>query len=265
MASTASPSAAPGREIERQRHRRKLSLVVDRQIGHVLRVVLGHRRQRHHLAGQRRLQVQLVERGRVGLQRRRDLEHHVIAVGLGEELRRLPLAEGIVQRLIDGGRLNAETRRLIAVDVERQHAAAGLLVRGHIAQHGQLLQRRQQLRRPLVELVDVRILQRVLILGARGAAADVQILRRLHEQRGARHLRQLRPQAVDDLVGAGAALVARLQADDHEAVVDRAGCRRGRCRSWRHPDPWRPRRAAHAAAAPFRRTRCPAAHRTGRR
>ena len=41
------------------------------------------------------------------------------------------------------------------------------------------------------------------ILGARDAAADVEILARLQEQRRARHLRELLPQAVDDLIGGG--------------------------------------------------------------
>jgi len=71
----------------------------------------------------------------------------VVAVRLGEELRRLALTEGIVERLVDGRRLDAEARRLVAVDVERQHAAVGLLVGGHVAQHRQFLQRREQLRR----------------------------------------------------------------------------------------------------------------------
>ena len=82
------------------------------------------------------------------------------------------------------------------------------------------MQFREQLRRPFVELVDVRILQGVLILRARGAAADVEVLRRLQEQRRTGHLRQLRPQPVDDLIGGGAALVARFEADHDEAVVD---------------------------------------------
>ena len=117
----------------------------------------------------------------------------MIAVRLSEELCRLPLAVGIVQRIVDGRRLNAVARSRIAVDRQRQHAAGGLLVGGHVAQHGQLLQLREQPRRPVVELIDVRILQGVLILRARGAAAHIEVLRRLHEQGGARHLGELRP------------------------------------------------------------------------
>ena len=67
----------------------------------------------------------------------------------------------------------------------------GLLVGGDVAQLRQLLQLRQQPRRPVVELVDIRVLQRVLVLRARQAAADVEVLRGLQEQRRARHLRDL--------------------------------------------------------------------------
>ena len=176
-----------GRQVERQRHGGKLALVIDRQIGHMLGIVLGHCRQRDHLTREGRFQVQLVERCRIGLQRRRDFEYHVVAVGLREELRRLALAERIVQCLIDGLRLDAEARRLVAIDGERQHAAAGLLIRRHVAQHRELLQFGEQLRRPVVELVDVRVLQGVLVLRSGSSAAHVEILRGLHEQRRSRH------------------------------------------------------------------------------
>jgi len=69
--------------------------------------------------------------------------------------------------------------------VRGQHAAARLLIRSDVAQHRQLLQFGEQLRGPVVEFVDVRILQRVLIWVSRGAAADIEILRGLQEQRRA--------------------------------------------------------------------------------
>ncbi len=115
IAFTASPSAEPGARLKDQGDRGKLSLMVDRQVGDAPGIVLGHRRQRHHFAGERRLQVQLVERTRVGLQRRRDFQHHVVAVGLGEELGGLTLPEGIVEGLIHGSGLDAEARGLIAL------------------------------------------------------------------------------------------------------------------------------------------------------
>ena len=57
----------------------------------------------------------------------------------------------------------------------------------------------QHLLRPLDQLVDVGILQRVLVAAASDAGADVDVLGRLQEHVGARHLGELRPQPVDDL------------------------------------------------------------------
>ena len=70
--------------------------------------------------------------------------------------------------------------------------------------------------RPFGELCDVRVLQRVLECGARDAAADGDVLRRLEIGRYSGHLGELRPQAVDDLRGVEIALFARLE-DDVEA------------------------------------------------
>ncbi len=64
--------------------------------------------------------------------------------------------------------------------------------------------------------------KRVLILRIRLAAADLQILHRLQEQRRARNVRQLGTQAGDHLVGADLARVQRLQDDEHAALVLRA-------------------------------------------
>ena len=135
--------------------------------------------------------------------------------------------------------------------VERQHAAAGLLVRGHVAQHAAASAAApssfgaQSFSSSMSESCSVYwYCVRV------GAAADVQVLRRLQEQRRARHLRELRPQPGDDLVGAGAALVARLQADDHEAVVDRPAAAEAGALALRRPDP----AATMSGAACCRRT-----------
>ncbi len=72
----------------------------------------------------------------------------------------------------------------------------------------------------MVELVEVAVLKGELILGAAEPTPDVDVLGRLHEQRDAFDLRQLRPQPVDDLAGARVALIARLEIDEHPAVID---------------------------------------------
>ena len=52
----------------------------------------------------------------------------MVAVGLGEVLRDLALAERVVQRVVDQLRLNAEAGRLIPVDRQRGGRRIGLLV-----------------------------------------------------------------------------------------------------------------------------------------
>ena len=120
-----------------------------------------------------------------------DLHDHVVAVLLGEILRHLALAEGVVERVVDQLRREPVAGGLVAVDGDRQGRARRLLVGGHVAQLGSDLELLEHLRRPLVELVEVGVLQRVLELRARGAAADVDVLRRLHEQPRALDLLEL--------------------------------------------------------------------------
>jgi len=61
----------------------------------------------------------------------------------------------------------------------------------------------------------------ILVLRARDAGADRDVLRRLHVNREAVEACQLRAQAADHLVGACGALALRLQSDEHLAFVER--------------------------------------------
>ncbi len=70
-------------------------------------------------------------------------------------------------------------------------AAAGLLVRHHVGQLRQRAQTFEDARRPGAELRDVRVGQRVLVLGARKTAADVDVLGSLQIEVDALHRRQL--------------------------------------------------------------------------
>ena len=96
----------------------------------------------------RRADVDLLERGRVALKLRQHLLDHLISVHLGEILRHLPLAEGVVERIVDQLRLDAEARSHVAVDLERQRRAGVLLVGRDVAQFGQRFQFVEDLRRP---------------------------------------------------------------------------------------------------------------------
>jgi len=82
----------------------------------------------------------------------------MIAVELREVLRHLTLAEGVIQRIVDQLRLDAVARGGIAVDLQLQRGAFGLLVSRDVAQLGQRLHLGQDLRRPFVQLGKVGVL-----------------------------------------------------------------------------------------------------------
>ena len=216
-----------GREVEADRHRRKLALMADRKRSHGHGRPFGEGGKRHQLAGVRRLQIEQIEGLGVLLQRRRQLHDDVIGVDLGEELRHLPLAEGVVKRVVNLLRLDAETRRLISVDLQLQGRAIGLLIGADVAQFRQGAQLGQNLRRPFVQLRRIGVLKRVLELRQRRARADGDVLRGLHEDIDADDLRQLLAQPRDHLEGVDVAILARLQRDEHAAVILRgvAGAR----------------------------------------
>ena len=182
----------------------------------------------------------------------------MIAVELREILRHLALAKGVVQRVVDQLRLDAVARGGVAVDLQLQRGALGLLVGRDVAQLGQRLHLRQDLWRPFVQFGQIGVLQRELELGSRRPAAEPHVLRGLHIEPGALDLFQLGAQAGDDLLGGRLALVARLERDEQIAVVagpaaaadrhrDRGDIRVGHARSCRVPPD----------AASCRRRKCP--------
>src|SRR5580704_10395608 len=207
-----------GRQVERQGHRRELPGMGDQERPDVLGVGFDQGRQRHELSAARRADVDLIERAHIALQRWQHFENEVIGI-VGEILRHLALAERIVERVVDELRLDAETGRRIAIDVDGELRRRVLRVACHVSQLRHGLELGQELRRPDIELVQVGILHDVLELAARDAAADGDILRRLQEQPRTGNLRQLRAQPVDDLRGAGVAVVAQLQTDDEAAGI----------------------------------------------
>ena len=86
---------------------------------------------------------------------------------------------------------------------------------------GSFLQPRQHLRRVGVQLVGVGVFEGVLELRAADAVFHGEILHRLHEQRDAGDLGQLRLQAANHIAGADLALVERLEVDQNAAAVER--------------------------------------------
>ena len=131
------------REIERNRHRGELALMIDGQRRRA-RLEMGEGAQRHLAAGVR-ANVDVVERVRIALKLRRDFEHHVILIELREHRRHLPLPEGVVQRVVDQIRRDAEARSGQPIDHDMFLPAVVLLIGRDVAQRGNRLELVDQL------------------------------------------------------------------------------------------------------------------------
>ena len=156
MMLTASPSAAPGARL-------KLSVTEGNcswcaiASGAVVRIIsakaverhLRARRARHEgrerlrvlrargrkrLARDVRRHVDLRQRRRIALILRRGLEDHAVLVRLPVDGGDLPLAERIVERVVDHLHRDAEPAGLLAVDVDEGAQAAFLRLGRHVAQ-----------------------------------------------------------------------------------------------------------------------------------
>ena len=209
-----------GRQVERQVGRREHAVMADGQRPHGGRVDLGQRRQRHHFVGQRRAQVEVVQAFGLAALLGVQFQHHLVLVDLGLELVDLALAEGVVQRLVDIGGGQAETRGGAAVDADVGDAAAQLQVVGQVAKRRVGAQFFGQALGPGVERRAVVALEHVLVLGAARAGAEVDVLAGAQVQDDARHLGQFRADAVDELAGGDIAIAAVLQGDPEAAVGD---------------------------------------------
>ena len=125
------------------------------------------------------------------LEARLDLNDYVVSVERRVDLRDIGLPVGVRQRLLDFADVDAEPRGGVAIDIDHQSRAAGLLVARDVLQ-----QRRrpstlgEQLRPPGVDFVDVDVLQCVLVLRSRQAAAELNVLHRLQVGDDARHPRR---------------------------------------------------------------------------
>ncbi len=155
------------------------------------------------------------------LEARGDLQDDVVLVQLREHRRDLALREGVVQRVVDVLRGDAEARRRVAVDDKLRLQAFDLLVAGDVGQDGQGLELVDHTRGPHGEFVRVGVFDRVLVLRAGDAVFDREILQRLKVGLDAFDLREPRLQALNDLHGGVGALFAVLQIDLDAAAVQR--------------------------------------------
>ena len=98
------------------------------------------------------------------LELRRNLHDHVILIERPVHRRNLPLPKGVVERVVQGLRSNSQTAGRVAIDDQLRLQSLILLVRILVAQFRQRPQLLQQPRRPVVQVIQVRALQRVLVL-----------------------------------------------------------------------------------------------------
>ncbi len=150
---------------------------------------------------------------------RRDLHDDMVLVEGVVDRRYLPLAEGVVERVVDLARRDAEPRRRRAVDREIGLQPLLLLVGIDVGQLRHGLQRLGDARRPGVEIGERVGLQGELVLRVALAAADADVLHRLQEERGAGNLAELAAQPCDHRVRREPALALRLERDEDEARV----------------------------------------------
>ena len=135
-----------GSQVERNRDRRKLALVIHRQ-----RNVGGHevseRRQRYgRAAGGAQVNI-LQSLGRL-LELRRDFHDHVVLVERTVHGGDLPLSEGVVERIVDVLRGYTQPAGGVAIDHQLRLQSLILLVGIHVAQFRQAAHFLQQQRTP---------------------------------------------------------------------------------------------------------------------
>ncbi len=145
----------------------------------------------------------------------------MILVELREHRRHLTLAVCVVKRLVDRRRRDAQPRGGGAIEHQLRLNALRLLIARDVGQFRQLLQPGQHLRREGVQLIRVRVFERVLKLGAAHTIINGQILHRLHVKRDAGNLREVGLQPPDHVRGAALALVQRFQIDLDAPAVER--------------------------------------------
>ena len=160
------------------------------------------------------------------LERRRDLrvarvDFHddVILVDGAVDDRYLALAESVVERVVDLGRRDAEPRGGVAIDDEIGLQPLLLLVGIDVREHGTVLERLDELRRPRVEILRIVGLQRVLIWRVALPAAGADVLNRIEKQAAAGNLRELRPQPRDHLHRSAAVACIGLSETNTEPVL----------------------------------------------
>ena len=167
------------------------------------------RRKRHLAVGRRRRRRQIDARqsGERLLQRRIKFEDDAILVRLRIDGRDDALAEGIVKRVVDGGRRDAETAGGGAVDDKIDRQPLLLQIAGDAGHLRQPVEASHQLRHPGGEFGRIGVFEHEIVRRAIDRRIDGQVLHRLHVERNAAHAGHFALQPLDDRAGAQLALV----------------------------------------------------------
>jgi len=155
------------------------------------------------------------------LELRIDFHDHVILVELGKDCGDLALAKGIVERVVNVGRKNAEARSGVAVDGERSEQALVQLVAGDVAEFGERFQLVDEARSPVSELLGIKRLRGCTGIACADAVFNGQVLDRLEEERDTVDFGKFGLKAADNIGGVDIALGERLEIDLDAATIQR--------------------------------------------
>ena len=128
------------------------------------------------------MDVQAVQLVRVRLELRLGLQHNVVLIHLRIHDVDLPLAEGIIQGVVDGRRRDAQSRGGDPVDHQRYGQSSQLLIGRDVFQLRQLLQPVDEAVGPDIQLVGIGVFEGVLVLRAAHPVVHGNVLHGLHEE-----------------------------------------------------------------------------------
>ena len=115
----------------------------------------GKAQQRHHVAGQRRAQVEIIQAVGTATLLRAYFQNDIVLIGLGLIFADLALTKSVVQSLVQIGRGKTKPRCLLPVQFQPDDIGVPLQVVGQIGEHRVLPQLGGQLIGPAGQLVTV--------------------------------------------------------------------------------------------------------------
>src|SRR2546422_2239188 len=215
-----STEGSPRGKVERQSDGRKLALVVNGNRG-VGRRVARESAERDQLAGFGS-DVDVPQPIGILLVFGKNFENDVILVQTFIDVGDLALAEGVVERVVNGLHGNAETRGGIAVHKKRSLQAMVQLVGVDVPQLRDAGHALQQDGRPVIQVGQNVGLEGVLVLRVAKTAANIDVLNGLEDQSGSGNFREFPAKASNHLVRVKLALLDGLELREHASEIGRA-------------------------------------------